>query len=470
MALFHPVSGFSLVFLSTLLSLVIVSHQQQPLLNPAEQDAVYRVLHSINPTIAWRSLFSDDLCSSAPHGVVCDFFSNDEDEANETVHVTELSFGYVSDYAPNPPCSPEFSALDPLLFTSFKFLRKLFFYKCFNNATQSVSFPHVASPSFLSTLEELVFVDNPSLVGPLSGIIQNYTNLRRVVMTGNGVYGDIPNVVGDLVKLEEITLSRNQLSGGVPWNLSKLKNLKVLDLSHNHFDGDVPDTLGNLTELLKLDLSYNGLFGKIPEDLRRLQSLEFLDLSYNHFGNYGIPLILGEMPRLKEVYLSGNLLGGQIPEIWEELGSVLGVGLSNAGLVGNIPASMGVHLRNLCYLGLDNNNLEGTVPVEFGLLESVSEINLENNNLSGRVPFSAKFPAKFGGKLKLKLAGNPELCVDEGLGSNGKATWGQLKVCSNKPVIPNAVLVTGGSNSRLLVPHDMLLLFLGFLFVYLLLD
>nr|GLL42722.1 piriformospora indica-insensitive protein 2-like [Ipomoea trifida] len=75
----------------------------------------------------------------------------------------------------------------------------------------------------------------------------------------------------------------------------------------------------------------------------------------------------------------------------------------------------GVHLRNVCYLGLDNNYLEGTVPAEFGTLEFVNELNLENNNLSGKVPFSVEFALRVGEKLKLH--GNPLLCVDEGLRS-----------------------------------------------------
>lgn len=315
----------------------------------------------------------------------------------------------------------------------------------------------------MSTLEELVFIDNPSFVAPLSGIFRNYTNLRRAVLTGNGVFGEIPDWVGDMVNLEELTLSRNQLNGGVTLNFPK--KLKVLDLSHNHFDGYVPESLGNLTELLKLDLSFNGFYGKIPDGLSGLQRLEFLDLSFNRFGNFGVPLFLAEMPKLKEVYLSGNLLGGQIPEIWEKLGGILGIGFSGMGLVGGIPASMGMHLRNLCYLGLDNNNLEGKVPEEFGFLEFVSEINLENNNLSGRVPFSAKFTAKVGKKLRLK--GNSKLCVDEKL-SHGKSigsSFRELKKCS-KPNIPNPVLFIGGSHSvQISFSFHVLLLFWGLLIV-----
>ncbi|XP_022769874.1 piriformospora indica-insensitive protein 2-like [Durio zibethinus] len=455
-------SIFKLIFFSTVMPILVTIslQQEQPVLNLAEQDSVYQVLSSINSAIPWRTLFPDDLCSYPPHGVVCDYFT-DPTTNNVTVHITELSFGYVSDYAPNPPCSPN-STFSPLLFNSFKHLRKLFFYQCFIES--QVYVPEIPT-TFGSSLEELVFINNPAFVGPLSGIIRNFTSLRRLVLTGNGIYGSIPDGIGDLVNVEEITLSRNKLSGQVSVNFSELKKLKVLDLSGNDVDGNVPCSVGNLTQLLKLDLSSNGFSGKIPESLSNLQGLEFLDLSFNRFGNFGIPLFFAEMPRLKEVYLSGNLLGGEIPEIWEKLGGILGIGFSGMGLVGGIPASMGVHLTNLCYLVLDNNNLEGKVPEEFGFLEFVSEINLENNNLSGRVPFSAKFTAKVGEKLRLK--GNPELCVDEKL-SHGKSihgSFGELKKCS-KPDIPNPVLFIGGSYSGLLSSSfHVLFLFWGFLMV-----
>eukprot|EP00258_Populus_trichocarpa_P005066 XP_002307659.2 piriformospora indica-insensitive protein 2 [Populus trichocarpa] len=464
---------FGLLFLTTLMSSLVISHQQ-PLLDSAEQDSLFQVLYSINSAIPWRTLFPDDLCLSAPHGIVCEYFTEEQPPLTpngsvstqpplETAHISELSFGFVSDYTSNPPCSPN-STINPLVFTSFKFLRKLFFYKCFTE--MPVSVPDVSSSSFGANLEELVFIENPALVGSLSGIIGNFTNLRRLVLTGNGIYGNIPDGVGSLVNMEEVTVSRNQLSGGVPFSLAKLKKLRVLDLSQNYLDGYVPLSVGNLSRLLKLDLSHNRLSGKIPESLVSLQSLEFLDLSFNSFGNYGVPLFLGEMPRLKEVYLSGNLLGGHIPEIWEKLGGISGIGFSDMGLVGNIPASMGVHLRNLCYLGLDNNKLEGTVPEELGFLKCGYEINLENNNLSGKIPVT--FTSKVAEKLKLK--GNSGLCVDGGDFSGfGKfeGSLGKLKLCNksdiSSPVLVQEVSLDSSSSSQTQISSRMMLGF-GFLF------
>ncbi|KAK9292766.1 hypothetical protein L1049_020746 [Liquidambar formosana] len=371
-----------------------------------EQESLYQVLESINSAIDWRTIFPDDLCDSPPHGVVCDFFP--DSDGDSTPQITELSFGYVSDFSPNPPCSSN-STFSPSL-SSLPYLRKLFFYKCFT-VTQ-VSLPGYLS-KLGSSLEEFVFVENPSLVGDVSGILRNFTRLRRVVLSGTGLYGKIPYGIGDLVELEQITMTGNRLYGEVPFSIGTLKKLKVLDLSYNGFSGKIPESLGKLSGLLKLDLSANRFSGKIPENFYGLQSLEFLDLSYNRFANFGVPLFLAELPNLKEVYLSGNKLGGQIPEIWEKMGGILGIGFSGLGLVGNIPSSMGVFLGRLCYLGLDDNHLEGMVPEELGLLESVNEVNLENNMLSGKVPFSAKFASRIGGKLK--LGGNSDLCVDIGL-------------------------------------------------------
>ncbi|KAF8394251.1 hypothetical protein HHK36_020458 [Tetracentron sinense] len=279
-------------------------------------------------------------------------------------NLAELSFGYVSYYSSNTSCSSN-STLSPLLL-SFTRLRKLFFYKCFTQT--EVSFPENLS-KLGSTLEELVFIVNSTLVGTLSGKIGNLTSLRRLVMIGTRVFGKIPDEIRGLFELEEITITRNRFKGEVSLGIGKLKKVKVLDLSYNGFEGNLLESIGEITKLLKLDLGSNRFNGKIPETLQELQRLEFLDLSYNRFANFGILPFLGKMSSLKEVYLSGNPLGGQIPEILEKLG------------------------------GFNNNKLEGNVPVELGLLECVNEMNMDNNQLSGRLAFSAKI----GGNLILGI-------------------------------------------------------------------
>ncbi|XP_055811792.1 piriformospora indica-insensitive protein 2 isoform X1 [Solanum dulcamara] len=427
---------------------------QPSALNMVEQEAVYNVLESINSDVSWRSLFPDDLCSSSPHGVLCDYSISTT--TSFTAHVTEISLGYVSDYAPNPPCTPK-STLNASLFAPFTYLRKIFVYRCFTE--NEVSFLDFGS--LPSSVEELVFMENPALVGSLSEKVGNLSSLRRLVLSGSAVSGEIPDGFGGLFNLEQLTLSRSKIGGEIPVGLKTLKKLKVLDLSQNELEDSVPEPIGNLTQLLKLDLSYNKLSGKIPQSLKGLKNLEFLDLSYNRFSNSGVPLFLAEMPSLKEVYLSGNFLGGQIPEIWENLEGIVGLGLSRTGLIGNIPVSIGVYLKNICYLGLDNNKLEGTLPEEFGVLEYVNELHLENNNLSGRLPFSPKFVSKIGEKLKLE--GNPQLCADEGLRiPNVSVSLRLLKMCNNAVGL-KSVPFSGASLVLLHASH--IVIFLGILFL-----
>ncbi|KAK9087501.1 hypothetical protein Syun_029895 [Stephania yunnanensis] len=445
------------IFLTLVFTLITLAHSDSspPSLTSTEQHSVYTILASINPRIDWHSLYPDDadLCDSGPHGLVCDLFT-DPKTNRPSLHVTELALGFVSDSSPNPPCSPN-ASLSATFLAPLKYLKKLFLYRCFTHTP--VWLPNVTN-MLSPRLEELVLIENSALFGSF-GSFGGFKRLRKLVLIGSGVSGGIGDWVGELVEMEQMRISRNRLDGVVSGEIGQLRRLRVLDLSFNFFDGTVPESIGGLSKLLKLDLGSNRFVGRIPESFVGLTNLMFMDLSHNRFSaNCGIPLFLAEMQSLKEVYLSGNPLGGQIPEIWENLGGILGIGFSGMGLAGNIPGSMGVFLRNLSYLSLENNRLEGGVPEEFGMLSELNELNLESNLLSGRLPFSASLWAKIGGKLKVSK--NNELCVDEGTvvmsstGSNKfrRRSLGDLKVCSNKSddeISPSPVVLSSCSTSVL---------------------
>ncbi|ONK79597.1 uncharacterized protein A4U43_C01F7990 [Asparagus officinalis] len=405
-------------------------------LGPAEQEAVYLALESIDPFTDWRSLYPGDLCLYGPHGVVCDV-----GESSSELHVIEINLGFVSDVSSNPNCSQ--NATLPYSLSALPFLRKIFFYNCFSSSKTIFESSFVKNLS--SAMREIVFINNPALVGRISGSIGNFSNLRRLIITNSAVSGSVPIEIGDLQNLSQLVLSGNRLRGPIPASIGSLNQLMILDLSGNRISGGVPTQIGRLSELVKLDLSGNRISGPVPVEIGRLKNVEFLDLSFNKLTG-GVPTAIGRMVSLKEVYLSGNALGGQIPEIWETLKGILGIGMSKTGLVGNIPASMGVFLENLCYLGLDGNFLEGELPEQFKRLEATaSEINVENNRLRGRIPFSAGFVWRLGGKLK--VGGNGNLCLGEELVGHVRSTSsvGELELC-NKTEIPRAVLFSSGAS------------------------
>ncbi|KAK6937745.1 hypothetical protein RJ641_031253 [Dillenia turbinata] len=396
-----PFSFISLLTLFLLFSTIHVSHQQP--LDSSEQESVYQILDSINSQIPWRTLFPDDLCLSAPHGVSCVYL----EDLNGVVsaHIVELNFGFVSDHNPNPPCTPD-STLSPLLFTSFPRLAKLFFYRCFTGSA-SVNLPDFdPNPKLTSSLKELVFIENPSLVGPLSGILRKFTNLERVVLSGNGFYGEIPEGIAELSQLVEFTVSRNELI-----------RIRV---------DSIAETRPELEFFQRVNPRKSEEFEISP-----IPGFEFQQI--HKFRNSSVSVrhrkperSIFEWEQPWRGY-SGNMA-------W--LRGLLGIGLSGNGLVGKLPSSLGAFLSNASYIGLNDNMLEGTMPVELNLLENVNELNLKNNRLSGRVPFSAKFSAKIGSKLKLE--GNPDLCIEEGL--MGTKNLGHLKVC-DKPGSFNPVLL-----------------------------
>ncbi|XP_042022887.1 piriformospora indica-insensitive protein 2-like [Salvia splendens] len=125
--------------------------------------------------------------------------------------------------------------------------------------------------------EELIFIENPALIGSLSGKIGNLIRLRRLVLTESGGSGGVSNWIGEFAYLEQLTLLRNRFSGEIPMDAFRnMKKLKILYLSENAFQGAMPESIGSATALVKLDLSHNGFSGKITENLTCLKKVELL--------------------------------------------------------------------------------------------------------------------------------------------------------------------------------------------------
>ena len=60
------------------------------------------------------------------------------------------------------------------------------------------------------------------------------------------------------------------------------------------------------------------------------------------------------------------------------------LGFNDCNFTGTLPIEMG-NLTDLIRLRLQNNRLEGTIPTTFGQLSQLEEITMQGNNLSGSV-------------------------------------------------------------------------------------
>ncbi|MBC1808119.1 cell surface protein [Listeria sp. FSL L7-0993] len=90
------------------------------------------------------------------------------------------------------------------------------------------------------------------------------TKITRIVITGQGITGEVPPEIKNLVSLESLLLYSNNLTGTIPAELGELTKLKELRLDYNDLTGAIPDGLGNISSIA---LQSNRLVGQIPLSL-----------------------------------------------------------------------------------------------------------------------------------------------------------------------------------------------------------
>ncbi|XVF79024.1 hypothetical protein PTKIN_Ptkin14bG0186200 [Pterospermum kingtungense] len=261
---------------------------------------------------------------------------------------------------------------------------------CFSNSL-SGTLPHEVGR--LQNLETLSLLNN-SFTGSIPPSIFNISTLRFIGLHFNRFSGQLPSTTGlRLPKLQELHLAINELSGPIPPSLTNATQLVHIQLLNNSFSGFIPDTFGNLRYLKRLDLSHNNLSSRPSSpELSFLRSLtNCKDLEALIFD--GNPLISGELPTsignlsasLTLFYASLCNIKGNIPSEIGNMRKLLWLGLDHNDLTGTIPTTMG-RLRGLQNVNLGNNKLEGSIPSELCNLQKLAYLTLTGNKLSGPIP------------------------------------------------------------------------------------
>ncbi len=161
-----------------------------------------------------------------------------------------------------------------------------------------------------------------------------------------------------------------------------------LNLYSNKLSGTIPAEIGDLTKLKFLYLDNNQLSGNIPAQIGNLTSLQGLTLYANQLtGN--IPSEIGNLTKLQELELDDNQLSGNIPPQIGNLTKLQVLALYANQLTGAIPSEIG-NLTNLQGLVLYANQLTGAIPSEIGNLNSLTYLKLSSNHLSGNIPAQIK--------------------------------------------------------------------------------
>ncbi|CAH2045514.1 unnamed protein product [Thlaspi arvense] len=404
-------------------------------MDKSEREALYSAIQGFVGDSWNGSDLYPDPCGWTPiQGVSCDIY-------DDLWYVTELTLGLVHENSLSCTASLK---IKPQLF-ELKHLKSLTFFDCFTSSTTISKEDWV---NFGNSLESLEFRSNPGLTGELPETIGSLSNLKSLVVLENGFSGKLPRSVCNLSSLKRLVLAGNSFTGTIPDCFNGFKDLLILDLSRNSLSGTLPSSIGEMVSLLKLDLSNNHLEGKLPQEIGLLKNLTLLDLRNNRISG-GLSQSVENIRSLADLVLSGNPMDSDdvMGVKWENMGNLVILDLSKMGLRGEIPSGL-IKLKRLRFLGLNDNELTGTVPSkELETLPCLGALYINGNNLTGELRFSRKFYEKMG--TRFKASKNPNLCQYDIVSESPKYVLPLgLKPCKMKKTEGDLVILQTLSNLK----------------------
>lgn len=200
--------------------------------------------------------------------------------------------------------------------------------------------------------------------------------MTSLKMSNNGFSGRIPDLTG-LWQLNTLELSNNELFGSLP---QLPTSLRVLSLSRNVLSGTV-HLLWRLRSLRTLDLSDNRFTGAI-RGVISLPEVITLNLSVNWFTEIEVAKFSGRATQLEVLDVQENRLQGHLPINLVTIQNLTVIDLSHNQFSGPIPRDFGLRLgAPWRRLYLDHNFLVGGVPPEFASTKLKIKGNLAFNCL-----------------------------------------------------------------------------------------
>ncbi|XP_050279805.1 receptor-like protein 6 [Quercus robur] len=254
-----------------------------------------------------------------------------------------------------------------------------------------------------------LWLNNNNLSGPLPLSISKLVGLRTLVVSFNNLSGNVESkIFFKLENLEHLGMSNNPLLSPSSFTFATniLPKIVLLQLSSSNIT-EIPHFLQTAEYIDLLDLSHNQIKGNIPKWFLEVgkDSLSYLNLAYNSLTSVGhLPwknlgyfdfrsnLLQGPLPvpplGISFFSVSRNNITGQISSSFCNLSSIEYLDLSYNQLSNMIPPCFRNFSDNLIDLDLQNNNLNGTLPMKFAKGCRLRSLKLNGNQFEGSLPQS----------------------------------------------------------------------------------
>ena len=161
-------------------------------------------------------------------------------------------------------------------------------------------------------------------------------------------------------EMKELYLNKNMITGTIPTSFGLLNGLRRFDLGHNLLHGTIPSEIGQAGKILsRLSLHTNNLSGTIPSELGMAQYLQRLYVSNNRRLSGEIPNSALQGLHVFEGYncnMSGNFANVAFTS------NMLRLLIHNNNFTGQLPSDLGVIMPKITELWISGNQLTGSIP------------------------------------------------------------------------------------------------------------
>jgi len=214
---------------------------------------------------------------------------------------------------------------------------------------------------------------------------------QYIYIHGNDITGPLPSSIGDARYLQQLSAYNNDLTGTLPYSLRNCSSLQTILFKNNRLTGDLNDVFTSTGDsifalLQAIDISQNRFSGAFPDAIFSLVNIRYVAATGGCFRG-PIPSSVCESSTLETIVLEGLHSGKECRRsIWNPFALKPAYIPSSKG--STIPACTW-DLPNLKTLHLTGNLLEGTIPDPPGII-SLTDLSLAYNTLEGSIPLSLR--------------------------------------------------------------------------------